>query len=284
MTGPSESAPRDDRQTRERPRILSVSGALAGYIGYYLSNILFLVLTLPLAVLFAPFLRSGSRIFMTIIHHYSRFLTQTYLTALRVCRVAEVAGLEHCNTGGPFICVSNHRGRLDALLLIGVLRNTTVLIKAKHARFPMLAHLVRNCGFVSVDQSSVDSMAAALKKCCALTASGTNLLVFPEGTRSTGARLRPFGGMAFKVAVAENLPIVPVLIHSHVPFMAKELATFFPRKTVEYRIIFLKPESPRAGDTATALCDRTYRRMSAELRALDAGTAWARDDGRETKA
>lgn len=278
MTGASKSSP------RERARILSVSGALAGYIGYYLSNILFLVLTLPFTLLLAPFLRPGGRMFITIVHRYSYFLTQVYLTALKVCRVVEVSGLEHCNTGGSFICVSNHRGRLDALLLIGVLKNTSTLIKAKHAKFPMLAHLVRNCGFVSVDQSSVESMAAALKKCSALIASGTNLLVFPEGTRAVGGRLRPFGSLAFKLAVQDRLPIVPVLAHSQVPFMAKELATFFPRKTVDYRIIFLEPERPREGDTAASLCDRIYRRMAGELRVLDAGTQCAQDSGREKKA
>ena len=264
-------------ERKERSLLVAACADITGYAGYYLANILFLLLSLPVALLLVPFPGVKRRSFLRVAHGYARFLTQIYLPSLGICRVVSVSGLEKCPTNTPFVCVSNHRGRLDALLLTGLLRNTVVLIKARHARFPMLAYLVRHCGFVSVDQASAASIAAALRKCCALVASGTNLLVFPEGARTTGARLRRFGSMAFMVAIEQGIPIVPVVVHSQSPFMARKLATFFPRKPVNYRITFLEPAYPLENDAPADLCDRVYRRMARELKVLDGGTDW--EDG-----
>ena len=267
-------------ERKERPWPIAICADMAGYIGYYLSNILFLLLSLPLALALAPFPAFKRRLLQRVIHRYAHFLTRVYLPSLGICRVVAVTGLEHCPPDAPFVCVANHRGRLDALLLIGLLANTTVLIKARHARFPMLAYLVRQCGFVSVDPASTASIASALQKCGALLAAGGNVLVFPEGTRTTGGRLRRFGSMAFKVALERGAPLVPAVVHPQRAFMGRKLITFFPRRPVDYRIIFLPPEFPREGDTPADLGDRVYRRMAAELRVLDRGTEWDVGPGR----
>ncbi|MBC8453746.1 1-acyl-sn-glycerol-3-phosphate acyltransferase [PVC group bacterium] len=237
-----------------------------GYIGYYLTNILFMLLSLPFVPLLAPFPRLRHRIFLRVIHWYAYVLTQIFLPLLGVCHVDEVSGLDRGKKLTPRLYVSNHRGRLDALLLIGILKNTVVLIKSKHAKFPMLAHLVQHCGFVSVDKSSAISISEALKKCCTVLKSGTNLLFFPEGTRSTGTRLQTFGSMAFKVAIEQDTPIVPVIIYSQNPFMAKKLSSFYPRKRIGYHIHFLDPVSPEENDSPADLSDRVRRLMTAELK------------------
>lgn len=261
-------------ERKERSLLVAIPIDLFAYAGYYLANILFLLLSLPFALLLAPVPGFKQRLFLRVARAYARFLTQAYLPALGVCRIVSITGLENRPPHGSFICVANHRGRLDALLLTGVLTNTAVLIKAKHAKFPMLAHLVRHCGFISVDQASTASITAALRKCGSLLASGTNLLVFPEGARTTGARLRRFGSMAFKVAMDQGSPIVPVVVHPESPFMARKLVTFFPRKPVHYRIRFLPVAYPGERESAEDFCDRIYRRMASELKSLDRGTEW----------
>jgi len=259
---------------RTRPLLVAIPIDVVAYAGYYLANILFLLLSFPFALLLAPVPGFKKRIFLRVAHTYACFLTRVYLPALGVCRVVAVSGLENCPRNTSFICVSNHRGRLDALLLTGVLANTAVVIKAKHAKFPMLSHLVRHCGFVSVDQASAASITAALRKCGSLLASGTNLLVFPEGARTTGARLRRFGSMAFKVAIDQGTPILPALVHPESPFMGRRLVTFFPRKPVRYRIEFLPVVYPETADSAAELCDRVHRCMASALKVLDRGTEW----------
>ena len=116
---------------KERTLPLAVCMDLIAYAGYYLSNLLFLLLSLPLVAVFTPFPRFRDRLFLGVVHRYARFLTQSYLPGLGVCRIVRVSGIEHRRPGGPFVYVANHRGRLDALLLAGMVKDTTVLIKAK---------------------------------------------------------------------------------------------------------------------------------------------------------
>lgn len=256
----------------QRPLLVAIPIDLLAYAGYYLANVLFLLLSLPAALVLLPWPDLKQRLFLRWAHRYARFLTQCYLPALGVCRLAAITGTEPSQTGRPFICVANHRGRLDALLLTGVLSRTAVLIKARHARFPTLAHLVRHSGFVSVDPGSPESMAQALAKCRDLLQSGVNLLVFPEGARTVGPRLRRFGSLAFKAAIDSGVPVVPAVIHTSSPFMARDAASFFPRKTVLYHLSFLAMAHPDAHETAAEFGDRVYRRMASEFDTLERGS------------
>ena len=260
-------------ESQQRSLLVAIPIDLLAYTGYYLANVLFLLLSLPVALVCLPWPALKQRLFLRWAHGYARFLTQRYLPALGVCRVAVITGAEHCQSDRPFICVANHRGRLDALLLTGILRRTAVLIKARHARFPTLAHLVRHSGFVSVDPGSPESMAQALAKCRQLLQSGVNLLVFPEGARTVGPRLRRFGSLAFKAAIESGVPVVPAVIHTSSAFMARDAASFFPRKTVLYRLSFLPLAHPEAHETAAEFGDRVYRCMASEFQALDQGKA-----------
>jgi hypothetical protein len=76
------------------------------------------------------------------------------------------------------------------------------------------------------------------------------------------------------VARNAGAPVVPVIIHSTVPFMAKVPGSVFPRRRNQYRIRFLEPVTAQPGESARSFCDRVHQRMALELKQLDAGTVW----------
>ena len=65
----------------------------------------------------------------------------------------------------PAICVSNHRGFMDSILLLGLLPRTGVLIKARDTRQPTYGFLARHFDLVSVDRHSMDSISTSLDRC-----------------------------------------------------------------------------------------------------------------------
>ena len=134
--------------------------------------------------------------------------------------------------------------------------------------------LVRYFDLVSVNRDSLESVTTASARCRQILADGKNLLVFPEGSRARSGRLQPFNRLAFDLALAAGVPVLPVVIHSTEPFMAKVPGSVFPRRQNFYCIRFLDPEPSRPGDNARALCDRVHWRIAQELKSLDAGTAW----------
>jgi 1-acyl-sn-glycerol-3-phosphate acyltransferase len=253
---------------------LRVALACVGYASYFVSKILFVILVFPVFVLLLPFPAAQQRFLQGVTHHYLAFFSRRWLPLLGAYHIVEISGLEHALSARPAVLVANHRSLMDALLLIGLLPRTGVLIKARDTRKVMNGLLARYFDLVSIDRHSLESVATTLAKSRRLLDQGKNLLVFPEGTRARSGRLQHFNRLAFDVALEAGVPVVPVVLHTSVPFMAKLPGSIFPRQRNAYRIRFLDPEEPQAQDDPLTWCDRVHRRMARELKQLDLGTPW----------
>jgi 1-acyl-sn-glycerol-3-phosphate acyltransferase len=253
---------------------LKVALGCLGYASYFLSKVIFVMLVFPVFLFMLPFPRTQQRFLQVVTHRYLGFFSRRWLPFIGSYRMAEISGLERALAVRPVVLVANHRSLMDALLLIGLLPRTGVLIKSRDTRKVMNGLLARYFDLVSIDRHSPESVSATLEKSRRLLADGKNLLVFPEGTRARSGRLQHFNRVAFDLALSARMPLVPVILHTSLPLMAKLPGSIFPRRPNDYRIRFLDPEFPRPDDDAGALCDRVHRRMAQELKQLDTGTIW----------
>lgn len=270
------------RAEGERSRAATLVLGLAGYGGYLLYNVFFVLLAVPLLLVLSPFPKLRHRFIAVSVPAALAFLTRAYLPALGIYRIAEISGRDRALACGPAVYIGNHRGFLDGPMVLGLIRPTGWVLKTGYGRWPILSSLVRYFDLVEVDRESPKLLAAAQEKCRHLLRTGRNLLVFPEGTRARSGRLQRFHTLAFRVAVDYRVPVVPVIVHSTGPFMARVAGSLFPRKRLVYRIRFLEPEPVGPGDTADDLCDRVRRRMAREIRDLDRGTVWDMEEGSGT--
>ncbi len=254
------------------PLVVVLTGL--GYASYFLSKIIFVLLGVPLYLLMTPWPRTQERMLQVVMHHFLGFFTRVWLPLFRVYHIVEISGREKIESARPAVIVANHRGFMDSIFMLGLSPRTGALTKASHARQPMYHLLVRHFDLVSVNRNSMESVATAFERCRQILSTGKNLVVFPEGTRARSGRLQPFNRLAFDLALAANVPVLPVVIHSTEPFMGKVPGSVFPRRKNFYHIRFLDPEPPRAGEDAAQLCDRVHRRLAQELKLLDAGTSW----------
>ena len=259
-------------QERFLPLVVLLTGL--GYVSYFLSKAIFVALGVPLFLLMTPWPRARQRMFQSVLHHFLGFFTRVWLPLFRVYHIVEISGREKIESSRPAVIVANHRGFMDSIILLGLSPRTGALIKSNHARQPMYHLLVRYFDLVSVNRHSFDSLAATLERCGRILGAGKNLAVFPAGTRARSGRLQPFNRLAFDLALAANVPVLPMIIHSTEPFMGKVPGSVFPRRKNFYRIRFLDPEPPRAGEGAAQFSDRVHQRMAQELRQLDTGTNW----------
>jgi 1-acyl-sn-glycerol-3-phosphate acyltransferase len=259
---------------KERFYPLTVLLFTLGYASYFLSKIVFVLISLPLLLVLMPFPRAKQRTLQVITHRYLAFFSRVWLPAIGIYRIAEISGLDRVTDLRPVICVANHRGFMDSILMLGLIPRTGVLIKSRNTRQLVYGLLARHFDLVSVDRNSLESLAASFEKCRRLLGEGKNMLIFPEGARAYSGRLQHFNRLAFDLALAARVPVLPVILHSTQPFMAKLPGSIFPRRRNEYRIRFLDPERPRPDDDASSLCDHVHRRMAQELKQLDAGTVW----------
>jgi 1-acyl-sn-glycerol-3-phosphate acyltransferase len=253
-----------------------VAGLLLGYATYFGSNFLFITSATPLLLLLTPFPRVQFRLLHFSVHRYLAFFTRWWLPIIGVYTLTE-AGKPKVT--GPCVYVANHRSFMDAPLILGLLERTGVMVKTRYTNKMLPGLLARYFEFVSLDPNSPASVLAGVERCRAVLARGSNLLVFPEGTRARSGRLGRFKNMAFRIALDADVPVVPVITHSTVPFMAKLPGSVFPRPRNFFRIRFLDPEMPLPNDAPDALADRVYRRMARTLKELDQGTVWETVNG-----
>ena len=253
---------------------LKVALGCVGYASYFASKIVFVALVFPAFLILLPFRRARQRFIQVVTHRYLGFFSRCWLPFIGSYQIAEISGLQQALAARPAVLVANHRSLMDALLVLGLLPRSGALIKSRDTRKVMNGLLARYFDLVSIDRGSLESVSATLEKSRRLLAGGKNLLVFPEGTRARSGRLQHFNLIAFDLALAARVPVVPVILHTPWPFMAKLPGSIFPRHRNDYRIRFLAPEIPGRDDDAAALCDRVHRRMARELKQLDAGTIW----------
>eukprot|EP00947_MAST-08B_sp_MAST-8B-sp1_P000139 g139.t1 len=113
------------------------------------------------------------------------------------------------------VYVSNHRSWLDIFMLFWVddlpLR---FVFKQSIMYIPLVGWNLTLLGHIPVTRASKTSRTNVLQRCREALARDKAVFFFPEGTRSKDPRgaLQPFKIGAFKLAVEEGVPIVPLTI------------------------------------------------------------------------
>jgi 1-acyl-sn-glycerol-3-phosphate acyltransferase len=249
--------------------------SLFGYLFYFLGHAIFALCVVPLFIVLFPLGRRRRYAFISwIFIRYVHFLSQVYLPLIRIYRIKEISGCEYLQGCKPAIIVANHRSRMDAPLLMSLIPTTAVIIKSSYAQNVLYAGFVKYLDFISIDQSSLSTMAVAIDRAKALIGTGKSLLVFPEGGRAPSGRLMPFKDIAFRIAQQIPASIVPAVIHSTVPFMAKRPGSIFPGMTFDFTIRFLPPVPSEPGERPSDFAERVRLIIMNELKTLDSGTDW----------
>jgi 1-acyl-sn-glycerol-3-phosphate acyltransferase len=256
------------------PRILLIIMQVAGYAAYFLSSFAFCAGIPVLSGLYRFKPRARDRLIKNLFHGYCEFLTQRLLPAFGIYTINELSGMDGLPKKDAFVVVANHRCRIDGPMLLGIFRNTAAVIKEDYARLPIFAPMVRHLDFVSIDQNSIESLSAAMEKSRRLLDAGRCLLIFPEGARAPGGRLLLFKDMAFRLSMEMNVPVVPVVLHTDLPFMAKRPGSIFPKRRMRFVIRVLKPLQSAANERPQDFAGRVRELLARQLKELDKGTAW----------
>jgi 1-acyl-sn-glycerol-3-phosphate acyltransferase len=130
--------------------------------------------------------------------------------AFKLIAHTDVYGLENIPSGGSFIAVSNHIGRLDAALVYVFLNRTDVImmVAEKYKEHAIFRWLVRMVDGVYIDRFNADLN--ALREIMRRLKAGGVLVMAPEGTRSPTASLQEGKDGASYLAGKSGLPILPI--------------------------------------------------------------------------
>jgi 1-acyl-sn-glycerol-3-phosphate acyltransferase len=137
--------------------------------------------------------------------------------AARVVREAgidlDVRGLEHTRTDEPLVLMSNHQSHYDIPVLYRSFPGSMRMVaKSELHRIPLFGRALRAAEFVEVDRSNKERARASIAVAKERLASGVNVWIAPEGTRSVTGKLGPLKKGGFVLARDMNARILPITI------------------------------------------------------------------------
>ncbi|MCU0295631.1 MAG: 1-acyl-sn-glycerol-3-phosphate acyltransferase [Candidatus Nanopelagicales bacterium] len=167
-------------------------------------------LLFPIAVLIwlvtVPFDRRGR-----VLHLFTCFWASLY-TWLNLAWRVTIHGREHIRPDTTYVFVANHLSLLDILVLFRLFTDFKWVSKAEIFRIPVIGWNMRMNRYIRLQRGNRDSVVRMMAQCDQALARGSSLMMFPEGTRSATGELKAFKTGAFELAVAAQVPIVPIAI------------------------------------------------------------------------
>jgi len=126
----------------------------------------------------------------------------------------EVEGLEHLEPGRSYMLLSNHISNLDPPFHMAIfcqVVSVRFLAKAELFKIPLFAQAMRRVGIVETDRAAHAAAHRKINEQVAVVVDrGLSLIIYPEGTRSRDSELKPFKKGAFRIAIDNGLPVVPI--------------------------------------------------------------------------
>jgi 1-acyl-sn-glycerol-3-phosphate acyltransferase len=162
------------------------------------------------------------------------------------------------------VYVSNHVSWFEIFALATVIDRYRFVAKKEIQRVPLFGRAAGAVAAIYIERNNRKAAFSAYEEAAQRIKTGLNVVVFPEGTRGRSYELRPFKKGPFVLAIAAQVPIVPVLSWGSKEVQAKgEVAIH--AGTIE--LTFLEPVET-AGLTyedRDALVETVWNRIAAAL-------------------
>ena len=146
-----------------------------------------------------------------LLGRFTRLWGAHYLASVPFASVT-VLNAERGRAIGPAIYVSNHLSLSDVLALFKLDYPFLWVSKAENFYAPFLGWNMWLNNYVALRRGYLPSIMRMYRTCIRRLAEGHSLFIFPEGTRSPDGELREFYAGAFRMAIRNRVPIVPIII------------------------------------------------------------------------
>ncbi len=123
---------------------------------------------------------------------------------------------EELQAGKSYMFVGNHTSMTDIMLMLAIVKNPFVFVGKKElAKFPLFGFFYkRTC--ILVDRKSSKSRMAVFERAQKRLDQGLSICIFPEGgVPDESVLLDEFKDGAFRLAIAHEIPIVPMTFYDN---------------------------------------------------------------------
>ncbi len=167
----------------------------------------------------------------------------------------------------PYVVVCNHQSMADIPIISRLPWEMKWVAKAELFRLPVVGWMMRLAGDIPVDRGDKRSGAQVLMRARQVLQQRCSVMFFPEGTRSRDGRVLRFTDGAFRLAIKEQVPVLPLVLDGTQDALPKHSWRFGEARAIRLKMLPPVPTAGlKAGDTA-ALRDRVRRQIVEQLAA-----------------
>lgn len=201
----------------------------------WMTGIFFLVFLFPVTflmwLLVLPFDRKRA-----VIHHILTVQSRLLLMLIPGWKIT-IEGRDKAVRGQTYIMISNHQSIIDILVINCLGYRFKWISKIENMKIPFLGWYLRMAGYITVDRGNDESKAAMLARSYDCLKKGTSIMIFPEGTRSSGIEPGLFKRGAFQLALETGLPVLPIAIEGTGDILPKHGRIFKGRHRISIRVM-----------------------------------------------
>ncbi|MEM6730611.1 MAG: lysophospholipid acyltransferase family protein, partial [Myxococcota bacterium] len=115
--------------------------------------------------------------------------------------------------GSPHIYVMNHQSAVDIpAAFVAVPTNLRFIAKSVIKYIPLMGLYMLMTGMIFVDRGNHHRALRSMRKAARRIREGSNIIAYPEGTRSRTGAVLPFKKGPFMLAIEAGVPVVPCAI------------------------------------------------------------------------
>lgn len=208
----------------------AVQSLLIWVVGIILILILFLVMAF-LSIILYPFDRKRK------IVHAQCFWWTDAVTALNPYWNVRVIGLTNIDQKKAYVVVSNHQSLADIVLMYKTKMQFKWVAKESLFKVPVLGWNMALARHISLRRGDFSSIKKVYRQAGEWLCKGVSVVFFPEGTRSDNHEMGVFQNGAFKLAIKEKVPVLPVTIEGTKDAIPKRSWRFTTKVSCVIRVL-----------------------------------------------
>lgn len=174
---------------------------------------------------------------MRKVSHAHAFLWSDLLIALNPYWNIKISGLNNIDKAKTYVVVANHQSFIDIIFLYQTKIQFKWLANGGIFKLPLIGWSLALTKHIQLKKGKPGSIKKAYREALTWLRRNMSIMLFPEGTRSNGNLMGGFQNGAFKLAIREQVSILPISIKGTSDVLSKNSWLFTTNMPISIRVL-----------------------------------------------
>ena len=142
------------------------------------------------------------------------------------------------------IYIATHQSNIDYPILGSFIKKYLTVTNLNFTRIPFASYVGKLIGARALNKNNLGEIATMYQELEDILHDNRNVIIFPEGTRGDGKKLKKFKKGAFRLAMKTGKPLIPIQIDGSAKILAKGDPCFKTLSKTTVKVTIFDPIYP----------------------------------------